>query len=105
MSPIVLAFVTAFAVLVLMFKIGIRKFLAHDVLWDLAVSGLLLVCFAGTITGTGAAIVAGAVFSIVLFVLKPLLGTERLTRKGWKRSRPRRGIGPHWNVQRPPWAS
>lgn len=104
MSPIILAVVTAFAVLVLMAKLGIRRFLRYDAVIDVLVSGFLVVVFAGTITGTAAAVVAGAIFSIVLWILKLTMGTERLTRSGWKRSKPKL----HWpqmNHPAPPWAN
>ena len=80
---IIAGVVSALAVLVLLFKIGIRKCLYFDVPLDIGVTVFLGIIFSGTYSGMIAAIIGGLIFSIILWGLKNFIGYERLTRKGW----------------------
>jgi formate hydrogenlyase subunit 3/multisubunit Na+/H+ antiporter MnhD subunit len=68
---------SACAILFLLAKLNIKRVLAFDVVVDIASSALLMVMFFGTFAGMMAAIVGGAIISIVLFVMKKTIGYEK----------------------------
>ena len=84
MEPITLGIITAAAALFLVFKFGkLKRVLFFDIIIDLVVTIGLGVAFFGTLGGMVIAVVAGAIVSITLYVLKLAFGYEKLTRKGW----------------------
>lgn len=70
--------IAAAAMILLFFKIGIRKVLGYDVFVDVAFTSLLAWMLAGTFSGMMSALIGGAVLSVFLFVAKKFLGYERL---------------------------
>lgn len=85
MFAIVVGVLSAIAILVVMFRLGIRKFLGYPVLCDIVGTLILCVILYGTILGMIAAIVGGLVLSAAITLLRKTIGYERLTLKGWKR--------------------
>lgn len=87
MEMLIYAALTAIAILVIMVKTNIRRWLAYEVTVDVGVTaGLAAIGAAtGSFIGVMMGVVAGLIFSIVLTFLKKILGCERLTLKGWKR--------------------
>ena len=73
---------SAIGVLFMLFKLDIKKVLAFDVFVDIGASLLLIVMFAGTFAGMMAAVIAGSIISIVLYIIKRMLGFKKLSRKG-----------------------
>lgn len=75
----------ALAILIVMAKIDIRKFLGFEVPVDILVTlGLgALGAMTGTFSGVMMGIVSGLIFSIVFLLLGKVLGKKRLTMKGW----------------------
>tara|TARA_R110000737_G_scaffold347393_1_gene378837 strand:- start:149 stop:460 length:312 start_codon:yes stop_codon:yes gene_type:complete len=84
MEILILAFACAVGVLGLVFKFGnIRKVLSFDKWIDLAATLLLGWAFLGTFGGMVVAVIAGAIISITLLLLKKIIGYDKLTFKGW----------------------
>ena len=69
--------ITCLAVLFIMAKVGMRRCLAYDVPIDIAVTIGLAIAFAGTYSGLMAAVIGGALFSAVTWILKAVLGYEK----------------------------
>lgn len=69
---------TALAVLILLFKIGIRRVIKYDILIDILATAFLLVQFGDTFAGMMAAIIGGLLISIVLWTAKKTLVREEL---------------------------
>ena len=84
MEILILSITCAVGVLGLVFKFGnIRKVLSFDKWIDLGATLLLGWAFLGTFGGMVVAIIAGAIISITLLVLKKIIGYDTLTFKGW----------------------
>lgn len=75
--------VTAIAVIVVMAKLNIRRFLWCEAVVDVAFTIALMIMFAGTLGGMIAAVVGGLVLSIALWLLKKQMGYERLVFRRW----------------------
>jgi len=72
------------AILFLVFKFGnIRRVLAFDVVIDAGATLFLSFVLFGTFSGMMVALVTGAIVSVVLFIMKKIIGYDKLTRKGW----------------------
>ena len=89
MEILLAGLISVLAILFLLLKIDIRKVLAFDIWVDIGVTALLVTLFAGTFSGMFAACVAGAGFSIILYVLKHTIGYKRLTFHGWETVTPK----------------
>ena len=76
--------ISACAILFLLFKFNIKRMLRYDILIDISSTALLMILFQGTYAGMMAAIVGGAIISIVLFMLKKVIGYDKLVRHGYK---------------------
>jgi fatty acid desaturase len=77
--------VSAMAVLFMAFKFGnIRRVLHFDIIIDIVSTLALTFMLAGTFVGMMTAIFGGAIISIVLFLLKKIIGHDKLTITGWK---------------------
>lgn len=68
---------SACGILFLLAKLNIKRVLAFDVFVDIGASLLLVVMFFGTFAGMMAAIVGGAIISIVLFTMKKFIGCQK----------------------------
>jgi len=75
---------SAVAILFMLAKLDMKKVLCFDIAVDIGASIALIVMFAGTFAGMMAAILGGAIISIVLFILKKTIGYEKPIRKGFK---------------------
>ena len=75
---------SALAILFLLFKFNIKRVLAFDIAVDIASSALLIILFAGTFAGMMAAVIGGAIISVVLYAMKKIKGCEKPRRKGFK---------------------
>ncbi len=82
------------AILFLIFKLGdIRRVLYFDIYIDLGTTVLLTILLSGTASGMFTALIAGAMISVILYVLKRTIGYDKPTRKGWiPATRPLDGI-------------
>lgn len=81
---------SAIALLVLMYKLGIRKFMGYPVAVDIGASALFALLFAGTLTGMTVAVVAGLFFSLIVYLVRLVAGFERYSiNKGWTYYPPR----------------
>ena len=69
-TSLFLGFLAAIGILILMYKIGIRKVVKCDPYLDVIITGGLTVLFAGTILGLATAVVAGVIVSGALFLIK-----------------------------------
>lgn len=87
MEMLLMGLLTALAVLVVMWKMNIRRWLAFEVPVDIIVTvGLgALGAATGTVSGVMIGIISGLIFSLVFRTLRNLMGYETLTTKGWKR--------------------
>jgi len=75
----------AMAVLIIMIKCDIRKFLGFEITSDVFITvGLgALGAMTGTFAGVVMGIVSGLLISMLLSVAKKAFGYKQLTRKGW----------------------
>jgi len=91
MEALLMGLAMVASLIILFAKLDIRKFLAYDAPLDIVVTGFLglLGASTGTFSGLVAGVVSGLVFSFVMVFLKAILGSKKLTRKGWKEVRPR----------------
>lgn len=89
---LILASIAAAGILFLIFKIApLRRILVFDAAIDVFATTILCIAMAGTFTGIMIGLVAGTMISIVLWVMKKIVGCDTLTAKGWvKTSKPTR---------------
>ena len=64
--------------LILIFKLGIRRVIAYDIVIDVAVTSILMYTFAGTYSGMAAALIGGLFVSIALWAIKRTITREEL---------------------------
>lgn len=85
MEALLMAAATVAAIVIVMAKLGIRKFLGYDALIDVLVTvGLgALGAATGTFSGLILGIISGLMFSALFTILKKLLGYQTLSMKGW----------------------
>ena len=76
---LVCGLLAACGMLFLLAKLNIKRVLYFDVAIDIIVTISLLVMFAGTFAGMMAGVVGGAVVSVVLFILKRMIGCQKLS--------------------------
>jgi hypothetical protein len=79
MELVTLGGITAFATLIVLYKLGIYKFLRFDTLTDLGVTLALATLFAGTMSGLMIAATAGIIVSLVLLFLRKTAGIKQWT--------------------------
>lgn len=88
---IFMGFFTVVALVCIMARINLSKFMGYPVLTDLGGTILFSLLFAGTLTGMLVAVVAGLLLSAFTWVYRYLFGFKRYTRKtGWSYYPPRR---------------
>ena len=66
----------ALAILILLCKLGLKRFIRHDIILDFAISMLLGVLFVGTMSGMMIALIGGITASIALYVIKQFIPKE-----------------------------
>jgi hypothetical protein len=100
MELLILGATSAFAILALVFKFGnLRKVLAFDIPIDIGSTLLLGWAFLGTFRGMVIAVIGGAIISIVLLILKKIVGHDVLTWRGWVKGPDPLGEGrKQWNA-------
>ena len=79
--------ISAIALLLICFKVAGRKVIGHDVVFDVLITGALMMALAGTYSGMMAALFGGLIVSVFLLVLKKVTYSEQLkitSRKGQK---------------------
>ena len=63
---------TVVGIIFLMLKAGMRKCLEHDLLIDIAVTGLLIWVFSGSTTGIVTGAFTGGLLSLLLYLIKKM---------------------------------
>lgn len=87
---IFMGLLSAIALIVIMARLNIRKFMGYPVLVDITGTILFCILFAGTLTGMMVAVIAGLTLSLMVYIVRQLLGFERYNRKqGWTYYPPR----------------
>ena len=91
LTAIFMGFLSAIALVILMSRIDIRKFVGYPVIVDIIGSVLFAVIFAGTLTGMMVAVIAALTFSAIIFLVRLILGYERfdLKSRSWQYYPPR----------------
>lgn len=88
---ILMGILSSIALLVILWKIGMRKFLGYPVTLDIVASLLFTLLFAGTLTGMLVAVIAGLTFTAIVFILRAIMGFQKWSFKnGWTYFPPRR---------------
>lgn len=72
---------SAVALLILMARLDIRKFVGYPVIVDIFGSCLFAILFAGTLTGIMVAMVAALTLSAFIWIVRLLMGYKRFDRK------------------------
>ncbi|TFZ81467.1 hypothetical protein [Candidatus Macondimonas diazotrophica] len=70
MELLLMGSLTAIAFIILMFKLGIGRFVKFNAASDVIISGVLVLIFAGTFSGMVTGLIAGIIVSLFLWVLK-----------------------------------
>lgn len=73
----VVAALVALGFFIIMFKLGLKRVLGYDLYVDIALTAILMFLFAGSFSGMVVALIGGLIISIVLLVLRKLIGMER----------------------------
>ena len=85
--------ISALGLLLLALKVGGRKVIGMDIVFDIAITITLMIMFAGTFSGMAAAMFGGLFVTILLFIMKRTMVHETLTvEKGlpkWKEVNPK----------------
>lgn len=84
MLALVIGVLSALAILIVMMRLGIRKFMGYPALMDALVVLMLILMLHGTYVGMVAAVVGGLVFSGVITLIRRVWGYARLERRGVK---------------------
>jgi len=75
---ILAGFISAIALLLVCFKVAGRKVIGHDVVFDVLITGALMMALAGTYSGMMAALFGGLMVSIFLLILKKVTYSDQL---------------------------
>jgi hypothetical protein len=75
---------SAFVVLIVMARIGLKKFMGYPAFMDAGVTVLLAWLLHGSYVGMVAAIIGGLVFSGMITVIRRMYGYSKLERRGLK---------------------
>lgn len=91
LTAIFMGFLSAIALVILMSRIDIRKFVGYPVIVDIIGSVLFAVIFAGTLTGMMVAVIAALTFSAIIFLVRLIMGYERfdIKSRSWQYYPPR----------------
>ena len=69
---------SALGLLLLSLKLGGRKVIGMDILFDVLITLVLIIAFMGTFSGMASAMIGGLFVTIILFVMKKTMVHERL---------------------------
>jgi len=95
MEIILAGTIAAAAVLFLILKFGkLRRILAFDKWIDMFVTVVIGIMFFGTFSGMMVAVTAGCIVSAFLYFAKRMIGSERLTFRGWVEDQPSKFTNP-----------
>jgi hypothetical protein len=78
---IFMGFLSAIALVVIMARLDIRKFMGYPVIVDITGSALFCLLFAGTLTGMMVAVIAGLTLSAIVWMIRYVIGFERFNFK------------------------
>lgn len=81
---VMVGFLAAIAVIVVLMRMDLKKFLGYPVMMDIVVTLILSYLLYGTFGGMVSAIIAGLFFSLFLTLLRRLYGYKRLTLKRFR---------------------
>jgi len=70
--------IAAAGLLFLVFKLGMRKVVGYDIVFDILITAVLMASFAGTYSGMVAALFGGLLVSIILFIMKKTMHHEKI---------------------------
>tara|TARA_B100001029_G_C15029269_1_gene435784 strand:+ start:172 stop:468 length:297 start_codon:yes stop_codon:yes gene_type:complete len=70
--------IAAAGLLFLVFKLGMRKVVGYDILFDILITAVLMASLAGTYSGMMAALFGGLLVSVVLFIMKKTMHHQKL---------------------------
>jgi ABC-type microcin C transport system permease subunit YejB len=76
-----MGFLSALALVIIMARLDIRKFMGYPVIVDIAGSVLFAVLFAGTLTGMMVAVIAALTLSAIIYIVRLVVGYERFNFK------------------------
>ena len=85
MLALLIGVLSALAILIVMMRINLRRFMGFPATLDALVVLLLIFMLHGSYVGMVAAVVGGIAFSAMITLIRRLYGYEELTRKGWVR--------------------
>tara|TARA_R100000781_G_scaffold113923_1_gene83490 strand:+ start:1252 stop:1575 length:324 start_codon:yes stop_codon:yes gene_type:complete len=97
---------SALGLLLLALKLGGKKTIGMDILFDVLITGVLILSFMGTFSGMAAAMIGGLVVTVILFVMKKTMVHEKLTVKKTPIKVYKRVLnvpGVHWEEVQPDW--
>ncbi len=82
---IMMGVLVAIAFIIIMHKVGIRKFTGYSVHTDILISGILTILFLGTFAGMVTALIGGIFVSLYLALAKYFFGSQKyVIGKGWR---------------------
>lgn len=81
---IVAALVMTVALILLLARLDLRKFLGYSAIVDVCFTVLMFMMFMGTFSGIVAGAFAGLFMTLLLYMLKAVLGYKKLERRGLK---------------------
>ena len=84
MFAITIGILSAIVILIVMARLGLRKFMGYPAIMDVLVTIFLAALLHGTYAGMTAAVIGGLFFSLMITVIRRCYGYTRLTRTGWK---------------------
>jgi len=70
---------SAFGILIVLFKFGVKRVIGFDLPLDIAITAFLLFSFAGTFSGMMTAMIGGIIVSLVLLAMRKTVQYERPT--------------------------
>lgn len=80
--PVIIGILGAITVLIVLARLGIRKFMGYPALLDAGIVLVLALLFHGTYAGTIAAVIGGLFFSALITVIRKVYGYQVITFKG-----------------------
>jgi len=81
LTGIFMGFLSAIALVIIMARINIKKFVGYPVIVDIAGSILFAILFAGTLTGMMVAVIAALTLSLIIWLIRFIMGYERFNLK------------------------
>jgi len=72
---------SALGLLLLALKLGGKKTIGMDILFDVLITSVLILSFMGTFSGMAAAMIGGLAVTVVLYLMKKTMVHEKLTVK------------------------